>query len=121
MKAICYNAEQWFKSTRAKTRIMSHLDFNGVQFDPLKSAKNKRGDKICPTSWKNSHTCPEKNQPAVMPGPWKNAARETVDPLYLNEIEGTHVPDPTPQDPAKMKISQRSGRYYTCEEFPPRR
>jgi hypothetical protein len=46
-----------------------------------------------------------------MPGPWPHTGLETISPGADLEIEAKRLPDGT--------IAQRSGRRYSCDEFPP--
>lgn len=125
MKAICQNAIEWLGTTEAKGRMLQQYYGGVVQstymfgYDLNSKSTDDRGNAQCPSSWKNSHSCPETNQPNVMPGPWYTTSREMIDPIQVNEIAASYTIDP--RDPTKLKLSQRSGRYYTCEEWPPRR
>lgn len=93
-------------------------------FDINNAMSDHRGRRMCPSNWKNSHECPERNaagviiQPDVMPGPWPHKERETEDPLNMNEIAAEYRRDP---NTGQRTLMQRSGRFYTCEEWSPRR
>jgi len=56
--------------------------------------------------------CPEPDQPDVMPGPWAYTDLETQSPLTLLEIKGLRL---FMENGGVL----RSGRQYTCDEFPP--
>lgn len=125
MPAICHNSNQWLLSPRGQSRALSAFlpqapNSHIFGFDMNRQAKEDRGNSMCPRNWRNNHVCPEPNQPNVMPGPWYTTALETGDPMHDNEIMGEYnLPDPN--NPGQFLLSRRSGRYYTCEEWPPRR
>lgn len=128
MRSICQNNLNWLASPRAQGRsIVRYLgggNTNVYAFDVGKGNADLRGRKMCPPSWKKNHPCPETNaagvviQPEVMPGPWLYNVREVLDPLHINEIAADWIIDPMTN---QMTIRERSGRYFTCEEWPPRR
>lgn len=120
----------WLSSPRGQGRTLQQR-MGGVSPDTavyafdITAAKAKiRGNQMCPSNWKNTHACPERNtvgaliQPNVMPGPWQHKERETHDPLNINEIAADYSIDATT---GERTLLRRSGRYYTCEEWPPRR
>ncbi|KAI1379064.1 glycosyl hydrolases family 18-domain-containing protein [Hypoxylon crocopeplum] len=119
MPAICQNADNWLNGNRGANRdIMTNLGHRAPVGTELfsydmggSSISKSRGDAMCPSTWRNNHQCPEQNQPSIMPGPWFSNALETIAPLKSNEIEADR------SIPNQLK---RSGRYYTCDEFPPR-
>lgn len=127
MPAICQNYANWLNSARARGRVLAQMgtaNSNIFGFDVKTSATDARGNAQCPSSWSTTHTCPERDsagnsiQPNVMPGPWTKTEREIIDPLNINEIRAEYTTDPTT---GEQVLSRRSGRYYTCEEWPPRR
>jgi hypothetical protein len=77
-----------------------------------KPNSDHRRDLACTQRWKDEKKeCPESNQPAVEPGPWPYTNLETIDPVAKFEIEAMRFPD--------EDQPSRSGRVYSCDEFPP--
>jgi hypothetical protein len=127
MPAICQNYVNWLATPRGQGRSLVTILGGGTQvfsFDIFNPMSDRRGRAMCPDNWKNFHTCPERNaagaliQPPIMPGPWGSTLRETIDPLQINEIEADYRLN---LQTGERTLLQRSGRYYTCEEWPPRR
>jgi hypothetical protein len=142
MPATCQNAFKWINRPmnpaanqlgRSRRLAMWAGSPNVFAYDLKTAAKERRGDRMCSSRWKDTHSCPEMSvavlpalpvviQPPIMPDNWMPNTRETLDPIQVNEIAAQTKPDPNfPNDPSKNIIIRRSGRYYTCEEFPPRR
>ncbi|KAI5919335.1 hypothetical protein F4810DRAFT_506116 [Camillea tinctor] len=132
MRAICKNAQAWLNSPRGQNRQLVSV-LNPAQtpnshlfgYDMNSRVTSQRGNAMCPSSWKNNHPCPERDpntgvvtQPEIMPDDWYSKERETDNALHLNEIRAKYVADPN--SPNGRKLDKRSGRYYTCEEWPPR-
>lgn len=67
---------------------------------------------MCPQSWKdNGRRCPEPDQPNVMPGPWPFTGLETINPGADLGIQARRS--------SSGALLERSGRMYSCDEFPP--
>ncbi|KAI1392048.1 glycosyl hydrolases family 18-domain-containing protein [Hypoxylon trugodes] len=119
MPAICQNAQNWLNGPRGANRALMTNRITGVVIPPNSELfsydfgphSDSRGARMCPGNWRNNHPCPEPNQPPIMPGPWYSTARENVRALQANEIRADR------RTPGR---EIRSGRYYTCDEFPPR-
>ncbi|KAH7068560.1 hypothetical protein FB567DRAFT_251587 [Paraphoma chrysanthemicola] len=127
MPAICQNNINWLNTNRGRTRSLAAwagaAGSNIYGFDVNSASTDPRGDRMCNRTWIRDHPCPERHpvtnlivQPDVMPGPWPYKSRETVDPLHINEIAADWSIDAN----GDTILLQRSGRYYTCEEWPPR-
>ena len=128
MPSIYQNNLNWLTGSRGQGRSLVQYvgggNVNVYAFDIFHAKADHRGNRMCPGNWKATYPCPERNaagvliQPPVMPGPWGSTLRETIDPLQLNEIKADYKVDP---QTGEKTLLQRSGRYYTCEEWPPRR
>lgn len=115
MPAICQNARQYLISSIGRSRRWRTT----FSYDMMSSRGGERREEQCPTkrnpTWRTYHSCPEVAgpgnlaQPPVMPGPWPFLDLETVSPFQSNEIRADRSVDPI----------ARSGRYYSCDEFPP--
>ncbi|KAF2720853.1 glycoside hydrolase family 18 protein [Polychaeton citri CBS 116435] len=121
MPAICRNAQKWMDTTaRGKAfdkdllRVanLPRVDWvfgSDGDGDPYNGKRNRA---MCPpVKWHATHTCPEQDQPAVMPGPWWTKDLYQGALGVVHEIQGNVD--------AAGDVIERSGLYYACEEFPP--
>ncbi|KAK1991996.1 pectin lyase-like protein [Colletotrichum falcatum] len=116
MKDICYNAVNFFQSSRGRnlhpnSQIPSGqlgYDFNTGKGSTTHSSQ--RRDQSCPGSWKNNHLCPEYNQRPVMrhDGAWYTTDLEPG--TTINEIKALPGINGGPGIRSKVR--------YSCEEFP---
>jgi hypothetical protein len=146
MPAICANYQRWLTTPQPGTQVILSqqrsmatkggtgpaglystvfgMDVSSSKTTPF---SDNRGLHQRPGSWSTTHTCLEQDanrnniQPAIMPDFWSTTDREVEDPLNLNEIRAEYFPDPNDPTGQRQILSRQSGRYYTCEEWPPRR
>lgn len=117
MKDICQNYLNFRASVRGmNTHPISGIDSLTFGYDFHKATgKNSRPSKrriqSCPSSWKNSHSCPETNQLPVMrhDGQWFTNRLEPF--TSINEIQNKRD--------LQGNVLEYSKVRYTCDEFPP--
>lgn len=136
LPAICQNVQNW-ENDQTKSQWPRRqagwftVDFGagvkqhwpGYRSDPTRS--NIRRDLQCPKSWKGTvlaPRCPETNQEAVVPA-WVDALGAPITAIVPQDLT-------KPAAPAYLEIMykqtgnnaltrRRSGRVYSCDEFPP--
>lgn len=127
LPSICLNVRQWLndpqKSTwngRAGNDVFTYDMYAAekqayliaVKKPSKRRNREHRRDLMCGSNWRGTRgDCPESNQPDVLPGPWPHKGLETIiTNTALYEIEALRIGNNPPV---------RSGRQYTCDEFPP--
>lgn len=124
MRLISQNNLNWSGQGGSLVQYIGGDIVDVYAFDIFRTKADDRGDTMYPGNWKTILPCSERNaagvliQPPVMPGPWGSTLRETIHPLQLNEIEADYK---VYRQTGERTLPQRCGRYYTCEEWPPRR
>lgn len=106
-----------------------------LSFDFDTPSKELRGGRACPSGWRNrflgGQSCPNNVPfPNLRPDGWSKELQITHHPNDLYDTSGTDMAQAeieavytlvNPNNPAQgYNRPQRSGRYYACEEWPPR-
>ncbi|GJC99200.1 hypothetical protein ColKHC_08026 [Colletotrichum higginsianum] len=118
MPAICQNARNYLNSPAGQNRNWP----TAFTYDlvPIRGNEHRR-EAVCPqkkTPWKDSHSCPESDQPTVMRSKY---------PAYLGKWHHTELESPA-SIPVDLTIKawqpptggnrEPSGLKYSCDEFP---
>ncbi|KAK5741279.1 hypothetical protein LTR17_003985 [Elasticomyces elasticus] len=95
------------------TYVAMHSDTDATRRDA-------RRDDVCPSTgnnaWKNTHPCPEPDQPLVVPAPYNNGGRTVETGGFIGSVVSgvapvdNHILDPS---------GDITGMAFTCDEFPP--